>query len=410
MSLRLILLTGLLVLPLWADANQAASKQSELDALKSRLQGLQQAFRASQSQREEAVDALRESELAVSHGVRALRALDAQQQQIEHALADINRQIDTLSTRVTQQQAALGRALRSGPLRGQQDALRVLLSGADPNQTARDLRYFSMLSRAQHAQIEVLRQDIARLATLRDEAEAQAQAQASLRAARSQEHAKLLADRRVRAQTLQQLSTQIQKQRREIETLRRDERALTQLVERLNRVMAEQAARAAQRARQAQRAPQDVPSQNRKPVAVNTETPEAFRSNQPFSSLKGRLRLPVAGELMNRFGAPREEGGVSWRGLFIRTASGTSVKAIAAGQVVFADWLRGFGNLIILDHGEGYMSLYSNNESLYKQVGERVQPGDAIASVGNSGGQPDNGLYFEMRHQSRPLNPMLWVK
>jgi septal ring factor EnvC (AmiA/AmiB activator) len=122
------------------------------------------------------------------------------------------------------------------------------------------------------------------------------------------------------------------------------------------------------------------------------------------------LRLPVAGELMNRFGAPREGGGLSWKGLFIRAAQGTAVKAIAAGQVVFAEWLRGFGNLIIVDHGEGYMSLYSNNESLYKQVGERVQPGDALATVGNSGGQPDTGLYFEMRHQSRPVNPLLWVK
>jgi murein hydrolase activator len=113
---------------------------------------------------------------------------------------------------------------------------------------------------------------------------------------------------------------------------------------------------------------------------------------------------------MNRFGAPREGGGVSWKGLFIRAAGGTAVKAIAAGQVVFSEWLRGFGNLIIVDHGEGYMSLYSNNESLYKQVGDRVQPGDAIATVGNSGGQPATGLYFEMRHQSRPVNPLLWVK
>jgi septal ring factor EnvC (AmiA/AmiB activator) len=143
---------------------------------------------------------------------------------------------------------------------------------------------------------------------------------------------------------------------------------------------------------------------------VNRETPVAFRSDRPFSRLKGSLRLPVAGELMNRFGAPREGGGLNWKGLFIRAAQGTAVKAIAAGQVVFAEWLRGFGNLIIVDHGEGYMSLYSNNESLYKQVGERVQPGDAIAAVGNSGGQPDTGLYFEMRHQSRPVNPLLWVK
>ena len=229
--------------------------------------------------------------------------------------------------------------------------------------------------------------------------------------AREAEQKKLLADKRAREQVLQKLSVQIQQQRREISNLKRDERSLTQLVERLNRLMAQQAARAraAQQAQKNQKNGKNAASQ-RRALGVNTETPVAFRSDKPFSGLKGSLRLPVAGELMNRFGAPREGGGVSWKGLFIRAAEGAAVKAIAAGQVVFAEWLRGFGNLIIVDHGEGYMSLYSNNESLYKQVGERVQPGDAIAAVGNSGGQPDTGLYFEMRHQSRPVNPLLWVK
>jgi len=237
---------------------------------------------------------------------------------------------------------------------------------------------------------------------------------AQLQAARETEQKKLLADKRAREQVLQKLQVQIQQQQRQISNLKRDERSLTQLVERLNRLMAQQAAREAARARAAQQkkqaAGQDAAARPRRPLAVNTETPVAFRSDQPFSRLKGSLRLPVAGELMNHFGAPREGGGVSWKGLFIRAAQGTAVKAIAAGQVVFSEWLRGFGNLVIVDHGEGYMSLYSNNESLYKQVGERVQPGDAIASVGNSGGQPDTGLYFEMRHQSRPVNPLLWVK
>jgi septal ring factor EnvC (AmiA/AmiB activator) len=126
--------------------------------------------------------------------------------------------------------------------------------------------------------------------------------------------------------------------------------------------------------------------------------------------LKGLLKLPVRGELMNRFGAPREEGGLSWKGLFIRAAEGAEVKVVAAGRVVFAEWLRGFGNLLIVDHGQGYMSLYSNNESLYKQPGEGVKAGDVIAAAGNSGGQADTGVYFELRHQGRPINPMAWVK
>ena len=399
-----------LLVPLAAGADQAARKQTELDALKSRLQTLQKEFQATQSQRREAADELKATEQAVSAGVRQLRQLDGERAQTESTLEALKRQIQSVSAHIESEQARLARTLRSSHLRGEGDALKRILNGDDPNQTARDLRYLAALSRAQQAQVAQLRADLARLAELERQAQEKTDALQRLRTARAAEHEKLMAERRAREAVLQKLSVQIQKQRREIQTLRRDERALTQLVERLNRLMAEQAARAAQKAREARKPDKAPEGRTRKPVGVNTATPEAFQADRPFSRLKGSLRLPVAGELMNRFGAPREGGGVSWKGLFIRSAQGTAVKAIAAGQVVFSDWLRGFGNLIIVDHGEGYMSLYSNNESLYKQVGERVRPGDALASVGNSGGQPDTGLYFEMRHQSRPVNPMLWVK
>ncbi len=407
--IRSLLAVLILAWPLAASANQAASKQSELDALKQRLQALQSEFQQTQAQRREAADGLRDSELAVSSGVRQLRQIDGERQQTETTLERLNREADALSVRIRQQQDRLAQSLKGAYQRGQGDALKLLLNGEDPNQSARDLRYLAYLSRAQKAQVESLRADLAQLAALQQETRDKTARLEQLHSARTAEQEKLLADKRAREQVLQKLAAQIQQQRREISNLQRNERNLTQLVERLNRLMAEQAARAAKRAKERQKAEK---SAGRKPevVGVNTETPTAFRGARPFSRLQGLLRLPVAGELMNRFGAPREEGGVSWKGLFIRASQGAAVKAIAAGQVVFADWMRGFGNLIIVDHGEGYMSLYSNNESLYKQVGDQVQPGDAIAAVGNSGGQPDTGLYFEMRHQSRPINPMLWVK
>ncbi|HEX5675516.1 MAG TPA: peptidoglycan DD-metalloendopeptidase family protein [Azonexus sp.] len=345
-----------------------------------------------------------------------MRQLDGERQRTQSELKTLAQQSGATEARIREQQAHLAQALKSAYQRGQGDALKRILNGDDPNQTARDLRYLVHLSRAQHAMIESLRADLAQLTALQQQTEQKSTELAQLQAAHEAEQKKLQADKLAREQVLRKLSAQIQQQQRQISTLRRDEQNLTKLVERLNRLMAQQAAREAARVREAQLAQKKQPagqgsaSQSRRPVAVNTDTPVAFRSDQPFSSLKGALRLPVAGELMNRFGAPREGGGVNWRGLFIRAAQGTAVKAIAAGQVVFSEWLRGFGNLIIVDHGEGYMSLYSNNESLYKQVGERIQPGDAIASVGNSGGQPDAGLYFEMRHQSRPVNPLLWVK
>ena len=394
MNFRPFLVLLVLIWPLCASANQADRKQSELDALKQRLQTLQQEFRSTQAHRQEAADELGQSE-------RAQTDLQA-----------LTQQTDATTARIRAQQAHLAQALKAAYQRGQGDALKLMLNGADPNQAARDLRYLAHLSRARHEMIEALRADLAKLAALQQQTEQKSTELAQLQKAREAEQKKLLADKRARERILQKLSVQIQQQRREISNLKRDERSLTQLVERLNRLMAQQAARAraAQQAQKNQKNGKNAASQPRRALGVNTETPVAFRSDKPFSGLKGSLRLPVAGELMNRFGAPREGGGVSWKGLFIRAAEGAAVKAIAAGQVVFAEWLRGFGNLIIVDHGEGYMSLYSNNESLYKQVGERVQPGDAIAAVGNSGGQPDPGLYFEMRHQSRPVNPLLWVK
>jgi len=405
----LLVLSG----PLSVSANQADRKQSELDALKQRLQTLQQDFHATQAHQQEAADELRQSERAISSAVRQLRQLDGERQRTQSDLQSLTQQAEATSARIREQQTHLAQTLKGAYQRGHGDALKLILNGGDPNQTARDLRYLAQLSRAQQSMIEALRTDLAHLSVLQQQASQKNAELAHLQAAHEAEQEKLRADKQAREQVLQKLSAKIREQRREISSLKRNERSLTQLVERLNRLMVQQAEREAERARATQQkreAERGVAGQQRRPVAANTDTPVAFHSSQPFSRLKGLLHLPVAGELMNRFGAPREGGGLSWKGLFIRAAQGTAVKAIAAGQVVFAEWLRGFGNLIIVDHGEGYMSLYSNNESLYKQVGDRVQPGDAIAAVGNSGGQPDTGLYFEMRHQSRPVNPLDWVK
>ena len=124
--------------------------------------------------------------------------------------------------------------------------------------------------------------------------------------------------------------------------------------------------------------------------------------------MRGRLRLPVRGDLIAKFGSKRGEG-PNWKGLFIRAEEGSEVKAVAAGRVVFAEWLRGFGNLIIVDHGSQYMTIYGNNQSVLKHAGDTVKSGDVIASTGNSGGNEQSGLYFEMRHQGRAFDPLSWV-
>jgi septal ring factor EnvC (AmiA/AmiB activator) len=178
----------------------------------------------------------------------------------------------------------------------------------------------------------------------------------------------------------------------------RDQLRLSRLIARLQR-LADQA-----RARKAAKA-----TEPRRGKAVK-EVADASLAGFNFPALKGKLALPVVGEILDRFGQPRAGGGPPWKGLFIHAKAGQPVHVVGNGEVVFADWLRGFGNLLIVDHGNGYLSLYSNNESLYKQAGDSVRAGDVVAAVGNSGGQDEPGLYFELRHLGQPFDPLSWVR
>ena len=143
------------------------------------------------------------------------------------------------------------------------------------------------------------------------------------------------------------------------------------------------------------------------PAISNERTPEASPAGD-FVRQKGALRLPTRGVVSNRFGSPRQEGS-TWKGLFIRAPQGSEVKAIAGGRVVFADWMRGFGNLLIVDHGDNYLSIYGYSDAVLKDVGDRVRGGDSIATAGSSGGNAESGLYFELRHRGEPIDPLKWV-
>jgi septal ring factor EnvC (AmiA/AmiB activator) len=135
---------------------------------------------------------------------------------------------------------------------------------------------------------------------------------------------------------------------------------------------------------------------------------KAYKIN--FAKLKKKLTLPVKGKVLYKYNSKRWDTGTRWKGLFIKAKEGSNVKSVAAGQVVFSDWLRGFGNIIIIDHGKNYMSLYGNNDSLLKQKGEYIKGGEIIALSGNSGGNKYNGLYYELRHNGKPFNPLKWTK
>ncbi|HEY5994220.1 MAG TPA: peptidoglycan DD-metalloendopeptidase family protein [Gallionellaceae bacterium] len=349
-----------------------ANEQDDLDKLRQRISAMQQELEKTSESKSEAADALRESESAISDSNRKLRALSNQQRDAADDLARLQAKSSRLKQDMQGLQARLAALLYQQYLEGQQEYLQLMLGNNQPDQAARDLQYYGYIARAQAAWLNTLRDDLAQLDALSAQARRKSDELGKLQQAAAKQKAALENDRQARQQVLLRISARIRQQNREIGRLQRNENRLAQLVERLARMFAQS-------------------------------------NSSPFESLRGKLALPVKGHVGNKFGTRRPGSPALWKGWFVRVPAGQEVKAVAAGKVVFADWLRGFGNLLIIDHGKGYMSLYGNNETLYKQVGDTLRGGDVIAASGSSGGNEDSGLYFELRHEGKPIDPAKWV-
>jgi septal ring factor EnvC (AmiA/AmiB activator) len=368
-------------------AAAAPPQKEELNQLRGRIDALQKRLSAAEGARSEAADALRDSEHAISEANRMLRELTDKQRGIQDKLTELQQQGRRAGNDIEAQQRLLARQLYQQYVGGQPDALKLLLNLENPNQIARDLHYLTHLSRLRADLIRGLRSNLQHLDGLARDTRQQSEELAAVQAEQQTQRARLEQDKRARRDVLQKVSRQIESQRREISTLQRDEQRLARLIEQIGQVIA----------------------RSRADTLRNERVPDGSTDGSAFAELRGKLSLPVRGELRGRFGSPRADGGLSWKGVFIVTQPRQEVRAVAAGRVVFADWLRGFGNLLIIDHGGGYMSLYGNNESLFKQVGQAAKGGETVAAVGNSGGNTDSGLYFEIRHQGKPFDPLTWV-
>ncbi|WP_051516938.1 murein hydrolase activator EnvC [Herbaspirillum sp. RV1423] len=420
-------------------ARQKQAAEKERADLQQKLANLKRDIDKTETAKGNAADALAESEQAISKANRSLRELGQEQADTEAKLNVLVRQQADLSGVVNSQQAQLSKLLRDQYVAGNEDRIKLLLSGDNPNRINRELQYMGYVSQAQAKLIETLRVN---LQAIKDNKAATQNAKFELEeiAQEENEQKKLLEKEKTKRGTLlAQLSTKLNAQRKEAGNLQRDEQRLSGLVDKLAQLIeeqkkaeaaarekhrqeqlakarAERERRAAQQAKAApgtkiKPAPSDAIDDDEAPQSLgrNEVTPSAEENfGKPFASLRGQLRLPVRGDLIAKFGGKRGDG-PTWKGLFIRAPEGTEVKAVAAGRVVYADWLRGFGNLIIVDHGNQYMTIYGNNQSVLKRAGDLVKTGDVIASAGNSGGNEQSGLYFEMRHQGRAFDPLGWV-
>lgn len=384
------------------------TKRAELQELKSRIEALRKEIAEAEKARTDIADQLKEAERAISDANRSLRALGQERQQAQTEMQTLAEQARQIESRIAAQQAQLSTLLHRQYVSGQSDTLRQILSGNDPNQLARDLEYLKALSRGKTELIAALRDSLREKNALAAQAQNQADELAEIEKRSRSERSQLVNQQQAKRVVLDRIADRIKTRNREIGNLKQDEMRLARLIEGLSRVMRRPApdVRAAP-----EHGESATPGASAKPAPIlrNEQTPEDIAAGESFARLRGQLRLPVRGELISRFGAPRLEGGASWKGLFIRSTAGGEVKAIAAGRVVFADWLRGFGNLIIVDHGGSYLSVYGNNESVLKEVGEAVRGGDVIATIGNSGGNSESGLYFEIRYRGQAVDPLKWV-
>jgi len=432
-ALLCLSLSGITGVSLAASNSRALQKnkaESERAELQQKLKSLKSDINKTESAKDQASDALAQSEQAISEANRSLRDLQNEQTGTEQKLQQLIEEQQRLTAKVDKQKKQLSDFLRRQYMRGDSDRIKLLLSGDNPNRINRELQYMSYVSQTQAKMIEELRTSLK--AVERNTLDAQeAKIELDEIAEEEKDHkAALEKEKKKRSALLTQLADKLHSQKKQADSLQKDEQRLSNLVSRLNQLIEEQIkadqAKAALEEKQrqeriaaAQKEKARLASLGKKPPKATNpnaidadEAPKQAKVETPpageFDKLKGQLRLPVKGELIARFGTRRGDG-PSWKGLFIRASEGAEIKAVAPGKIIFADWYKGYGNMIIVGHGDQYMSIYGNNQAVLKHVGDTVKAGDVIASAGNSGGNEESGLYFEIRHQGRAFDPLNWI-
>ena len=418
---RLALLFGALSLFLLAPLTNAAprleSKKDELSGLRSRIESLRSELSKAEESRSEAADQLREGEVAISVAARRLNELSENRQALSAELLALDRQIRALDQSTAVEQAQLARLLNRQFVGGDSDALRLLLAGKDPNQAARDRYFLTRLSIAKAGLTKELRGVAEQKRALREDVRQREEQIREIESAQKDEHAQLLKEQQRRSALLEKIAGKIRSQRKEIGTLQRDEQRMTRLIDGLSKIAGRPKGAATQQRKASVQVGAGKTAASGKAAgktAAKLPDSDPGKVSGAFGKLRGQLTLPLVGRIAGRFGTRREEGasggGSVWKGLFIKADEGTDVRSVAAGTVVFSDWLRGFGNLLIVDHGDDFLSIYAFNQSLLRQVGEAVKSGERVAAAGNSGGNSDSGLYFELRYQGQAFDPLKWMR
>ena len=407
---RALFLALLTCLALPAAAESKAQTEQQLEATRKEVLELKKMLKQLQREKSQVQQQLRKSETEAGELEKQIRDLRRDTGENQKQLDDLERQKKKIDESRREQHRLIGLQARAVYQSGGAEPLKLLLNQQDPARVSRTLTHYEYLNRARLEQLadfargqeelsEVVRQQTARREALARQQQTLSERQTRLAEVRKERQQALARLERTRTDR----ATRLQDRQREQAELQQVLKTIEETLARQAREREAEAARQRQLAEQRRQAPADEA-----PWLNNTV---ARYYGGPFAQTQGKLPWPVEGRLIARFGAPRgEDSRTSWDGVLIGASAGQPVRAVHGGKVVFAEWLRGAGLLLILDHGGGYLSLYGHNQALLKEAGDIVVAGDTIATVGSSGGQSVPALYFAIRQQGRPSDPAQWCR
>jgi len=373
----LLLFTTILPLnSLAAEPTDTSNYQDKLERLQKSIKKVHEHLKNTRSRKSHLLTDLKKLESDISKNSRGLKATEHKIRQLNGQIGKLKKDLARLSKLLRKQRATLADQIRAAYALGSQQHLKMLLNQQNPGETGRIQVYFDYLNRAREREISNFIQSIETRRKKEHELSSALSSQNTALAKRKTLKRKQQNQRLKRKQLLVQLDKKINNQQQTLTELESSRSRIEDLLMSLGKLLA------------------DIPA------APGVQT--------PFGQQKGRLPWPVQGPFLARYGQPKNRGDLKWKGILIGAAYGVPIRAISHGRVAFADWLQGFGFITIIDHGEGFMSLYGHSESLFKQAGDWVAAGEVIASVGDSGGQPSSGLYFEIRSRGKTIDPYFW--
>ncbi len=400
-----------------AATKEKANLESQKKDIKNTLSSIKKDIAQKQSRAKSAEEELKESEKAISKSNRSLKELSEKKAAATARLADLKTEAKIVGLQVGEAEDVVTSIAQAQFLNSMRHPWQTAIEGGNPNEVSRRSAVLGYLAQEQTRTINRLENRQKNIEAVAKKTEETRKELVRIESEEQKNRASLEKEKSSRSVALNRLRGEIKTQQDRYEQLVKNDRELSSLIakidrqieaaEKQERLEAEKRRLAAEKSRttQAKRTPQKTTPK------VDTSRLAIAPVQGNFGALKGKLTVPVKGTIAATYGQRREGAASSlpWRGLLIRARAGESVHATAPGTVVFSDWMRGFGNLLILDHGSNYLSVYANNESLFKSVGDTVAQGETIASVGNSGGEESPGLYFELRYKGKPFDPAKWL-